>query len=67
MDLITFLQMLDPILQNKLLYLKRMYFFFIIWEKNLIKVCFYDLLLTKTLELFKMLRAKCQQIVMILT
>ena len=40
MDLIIFLQMLDPILQNKLLYLKRMYLCLIIWEKNLIKVCF---------------------------
>ena len=29
-----------PKLQNKLLFLKTMYLFFIIWEKNLIKVCF---------------------------
>ena len=35
-----FLQMLDPILQNKLLYVKSMFLFLIIWVNHLIKVCF---------------------------
>ena len=38
MDLITFfLQMLDPVLQKQITLPKKMYLFFIIWKKTLIK------------------------------
>ena len=67
MDVILFFTNVGPNLAKQLLFLKRMYLCFIIWEENLIKDNMFlspvdDQYIIRTV---KMLRSKCQQIVTI--